>query len=58
MLKRGGGKGKGKSVGKDRGSSAGFFFPFPPFFGGGKTGGVNLFCKNKRGTLIKNRPFH
>jgi hypothetical protein len=23
-----------------------------------KTGGVNLFCNNKRGALIKNRPFH
>ena len=41
MLQEGGGKGKGK----DRGSSEGFFFAFL----GKKTGGVNLFCNNKRG---------
>jgi hypothetical protein len=45
MLKRGGGKGKGKSVGKDRGSSAGFFFPFPPFWGGEKQGALICFAK-------------
>jgi hypothetical protein len=35
-------------------------FPPPlfPFFFEKKTGGVNLFCNNKRGVLINNRPFH
>ena len=36
----------------------GVFPPFPPFFWGKKTGGVNLFCNDKLGALISNRPFH
>jgi len=39
------------------GGGKGFFCPFPPFWGGDKTGGINLLCNNKRGALIKNRPF-
>jgi hypothetical protein len=35
-----------------------FFPPFSPFFCEKKTGGVNLFCNNKRGSSINNRRFH
>jgi hypothetical protein len=42
----------------DRAVNGPCFVPPFPFFLGKKTGGVNLFCNNKRGALIKKRPFH
>jgi hypothetical protein len=36
----------------------GVFPPLSSLFWGKNTGGVILFCNNKRGALINNRPFH